>query len=47
MSQGATPSDVASAYLQHGPYGRGHERSLKIPKIANPFQFPKRRRQTP
>jgi len=25
MSQTATPSDVASVYLQHGPYGQGHD----------------------
>jgi len=25
MSQSATPSEVASVYLQHGPYGRGHD----------------------
>ena len=25
MSQAATPSDVASVYLQHGPYGQGHD----------------------
>ena len=25
MSQGATPSDVAAAYIQHGPYGQGHD----------------------
>jgi cytochrome o ubiquinol oxidase subunit 3 len=25
MSKGPTPSDVASVYLQHGPYGQGHD----------------------
>ena len=25
MSQSATPSEVASVYLQHGPYGSGHD----------------------
>src|SRR4051812_12579624 len=25
MSQSPTPADVAAAYLQHGPYARGHD----------------------
>ena len=26
MSKSATPSDIAAAYLEHGPYARGHDR---------------------